>query len=831
MSVQTKKGPSSGNCETLKPYDPVQSDYKASIINTNSIIKQYRLSVKEIYERVPAVLKNERVFCLWRYELRGDKKTKVPLIPETVEQYPKGAKSNDDDTWRTLDQCLEALVHPNADHYGYEGLGVFFKEELGVIGIDLDDAVDDEYATLDWANSILKSFSGLAYAEESPSATGYKIWLKAKLPESFHKHRGTDPENPSDFSKGHIEVYKERRFFTLTLSCLGDGFKDIQGDAQEPLDALLKKYRFLDKVPAVERSDRPQEERPTVSFTGVNSGEGFSLEQRVISYLSNIAPESEGNRDNAAYKISGHCLSFAERPNIHLDEETLADLICRYWDDFNSPPLGRDYIREKLRSAKINGNPPDDKFPEHDEGLQGIDISHILPSEEAEGIAEKAANAEPEPGFPFDLIPTEGLIGDYYRFQLETAIRPQPELAFAGAIALMSGITGQKVQGELKNTRTNMYLLCLAESGDGKGHAFEQNAKLLAQCGMSSWIGAGGFASGAGLTTSLRDHGAVLFQADEMGEFFSDLNSSRKPGWLAEVIKNLKEVYSASSWETWKGKAHKDKGWNVEVSYPHVALLGACCPNGFWENLSVPQLEQGFIGRTLIFEEDPNTTSNPVDLGVGEEPFPPEILEAVKFWKEYRSDRTDSIADSLKGCNTICADAFTIPRAGAGTNEHFKKRLEDYINNDTAKKRIRGDSYTAPWTRAAEQAHRLAVIFAANRMPLLADPQDVRLELDDIERAIGIVDFLTARTCRKAKEYVAYGQAEANKKKLLRIFKAGQILTKTQIARKSQWIKAAKDRAEMLNELILAGELVPVEPDPNDPAKCPAERFMRSPAA
>ena len=90
---------------------------------------------------------------------------------------------------------------------------------------------------------------------------------------------------------------------------------------------------------------------------------------------------------------------------------------------------------------------------------------------EVEGQAFMAFGdeAKPEP-FPEELLEPGGLLQEIMEFNLRGAIREQPILALAGALTLMSVITGRKVQDEI-GTLANLFILGVAASGAGKERA------------------------------------------------------------------------------------------------------------------------------------------------------------------------------------------------------------------------------------------------------------------------------------------------------------------------------------------------------------------------
>ncbi len=72
--------------------------------------------------------------------------------------------------------------------------------------------------------------------------------------------------------------------------------------------------------------------------------------------------------------------------------------------------------------------------------------------------------------FPEDCLRPEGILTEIIDYNLARSMYPKPDLALAGALALLATITGRKIQNDY-GTRTNCYILGIAPSGSGKDQA------------------------------------------------------------------------------------------------------------------------------------------------------------------------------------------------------------------------------------------------------------------------------------------------------------------------------------------------------------------------
>jgi primase-polymerase (primpol)-like protein len=112
----------------------------------------------------------------------------------------------DEGEWVDLPTARQAVAN-----LGYDGLGYVLGN--GVVGIDLDDCRDPISGTLTpAARAIVASIA--SYTEVSPSGEGVKIFLFA--------------DTKINRKAGRIEVYSERRYFTVTGQHVPGTPQDLQ---------------------------------------------------------------------------------------------------------------------------------------------------------------------------------------------------------------------------------------------------------------------------------------------------------------------------------------------------------------------------------------------------------------------------------------------------------------------------------------------------------------------------------------------------------------------------------------------------------------------------
>lgn len=144
----------------------------------------------------PAELARRPQWVAWRLTPReGEPKpTKVPYNARTGHL----ASTTDPKTWASFEEAAAFCVQ----HEWASGVGYVLSAEDPYVGIDLDACRDPRSGRIEpWAKAIIKRLN--SYTEISPSGTGLRIFVRGELP-------------PHGRRRGHIEIYSQARFLTIT---------------------------------------------------------------------------------------------------------------------------------------------------------------------------------------------------------------------------------------------------------------------------------------------------------------------------------------------------------------------------------------------------------------------------------------------------------------------------------------------------------------------------------------------------------------------------------------------------------------------------------------
>lgn len=690
---------------------------------------------------VPQLIRELPRWHVWNYSREGVK------IPLQLDGRP--AKSNDPSTWGLFDDAVSCSRF-------YQGIAF----ELGdgpLVGIDLDNCLDENGQLRPWAIPVLARFDGLAYAEISPSGRGIKLLTMGR------KSAGARCVHKIGDEKQQIECYDHSRFWTVTGD-IYSGMVEV-GDGQTAVDWLCQE--FLQSVPAADPA--PAKHLPA-PLRGLDS----PLDVRAAAYVETIPGQTKGNLRNAAFSLSGHLHSMVGSLGERLADQEVLDLL-RCWNQKNADPLRDEELLEASVNGRTNGSPRAEKLPQIPLCDSGSIPAYVPPG----------GTAGDEP-FPEECLDVPGFLGEVIHHNLATAFYPLPELAVAAALALLASLTGGKVVND--RARTNLFLVGLAPSGGGKDHGRKLNRDILRAAGGDAIVGPERIGSHAGIISAMAEQWNTLFQIDEIQHLAMAMQNRSSPH-LVQIASVLMQIFSSAD-SVWVGDAYGDRSKVKKLNYPHLVLYGTSVPEGFWESLSEDNLKGGLIGRCLVFESPKYVPfQKPNKAGI-----PDAIVERARAWLSLKT-HDGNLAEMAGGSAPL--EVLRTEDADNRLNEHTMA-ISD--------RRMREDPIPAAiWSRAAEKTIKLALLFACSRWDGARVPV---IRLDDVNRAIRLNNWVTRKMLRQADRHVAGSEFEQsiNKVRTLLRSRPGEWLL-SEITRQTRWLRQ-KDRTEILLTLVMTGSVV-----------------------
>lgn len=388
---------------------------------------------------------------------------------------------------------------------------------------------------------------------------------------------------------------------------------------------------------------------------------------------------------------------------------------------------------------------------------------------------------EPTGGvIPDELLMPPGLIGDIVRHNLDSAKYPQPEHALAGALALMSLLTGRRVC-DSQNTRTNLMIVALGPTRSGKEHPRQINKRILELVGKTA-LYEEKIASHSALHGFLKQDNVGLLMNDEFGDFLATARQTAGANTQpAQIISAMIKLYSSSS-SNYKADRYADNTKQVEINQPHLVLYGTSTGEVFWKHVTPEYLSGGLFGRVMLFEN--RGYVDPVSRG--DIPGIPEsIYRDVEWWLSCFSHRDLLFWDNPQ--------PVIVPH----TTE-AKARFEAHELEISHKRKRETPVRAALWSGTAEITAKLGLLFACSR-----SRNPLQIEIQDVDRAVKLSNWLTRRKVELSGDNVAENQIEQSSKRIFRIVKAAGArgVTKNQLSRKTQWMKK-RERDEILTDLV-----------------------------
>ncbi|MGI8411459.1 MAG: hypothetical protein ACR2QA_02995 [Solirubrobacteraceae bacterium] len=146
------------------------------------------------FDAIPPELRALSRWVIW---------TAAPKAGGKISKIPHNARSgvtcnaHDEAHWSTFDQARAGYRRFNA-----AGVGFDLNEDLGIVGIDLDDALDERGQVRPWAQAIVDELD--SYTERSPSGRGLRIFCWGGLT--------VDGRNNGN----GVEMYCAGRYLTCT---------------------------------------------------------------------------------------------------------------------------------------------------------------------------------------------------------------------------------------------------------------------------------------------------------------------------------------------------------------------------------------------------------------------------------------------------------------------------------------------------------------------------------------------------------------------------------------------------------------------------------------
>lgn len=528
---------------------------------------------------------------------------KIPVVVGTGAP----ASSTNPDHWSSYKDAVDYLTATP----DLSGLGFVFTEELGLIGIDIDECISGGEITPE-LEDMLDSFE--SYAEISPSGTGVKIFGKGRPIGRGRKitHEGFK-----------MEFYSTGRFFTVTGNTLGTPeLADVEGTVDYILHQHQQDYYQPDlraDIPDV--GDRP-----------------VNWREQVIKYLDKCDPSVEGAEgDKQLFKVAS---IIACKFDLSYDE------LLEFLEHYNSrsdPPWNFRELEHKAKYAMMSKA----SCSEVGSGYQTrIEVDTDLEIVERDrGIPESLMSVPPFMKAIMDTI---------------TAVnsRDSKELALAGAIGIMAHACGRRFVDE-SGCFTNLYSVVLAPSSGGKQAVVEMTKYFFDRTNHADSL-IGRVTSDSAIAKRLSCDPSSMAIWDEFGLFLQKTNQSNSH--MNSIQSVLLELWGATK-NLWRAKSYADVDFDIQVAQPCFSFVGMTTAEHFWAGLNRMHLRDGFAGRLLVIDTGARAErKEPIIDNVVME----KVAKNINYLTELHRDRTRTINGK------VFPDPYVIPATEDAKNEFDK---------------------------------------------------------------------------------------------------------------------------------------------------------------
>ena len=355
--------------------------------------------------------------------------------------------------------------------------------------------------------------------------------------------------------------------------------------------------------------------------------------------------------------------------------------------------------------------------------------------------------------FPEHLLNVPGFMGELSQFINETSTARQPVFALAASIAFQSLLCAHNIK-DPTDIRTNPYILSVGRTACGKNRGRVVIREIMKRLKDMPAIKdfydpthyvANRIASAEGIGTWLGvNNGILMWLWDEVGRAL-DTPEHKRPANINAMITAMMILYTSANDEYDPNLRADVKNTKPAIEQPNFILYGTSTKEKMFEGFSAGNLEDGLLGRLLIFEgNDDWEDIEQEDV----QPVTQSLVDQAHWWFCQRANRINPTTPAPKTVD-VTSEAKALFRQLADTKKQIRKE------KNTIK--------DALWGRAVEQARQLALAYAAS-----ADHENPIVDKDAAQWACDLIVFLTKRKYHLAKRHISGSEFDKNQKEVLR---------------------------------------------------------------
>ncbi|MCK5603804.1 bifunctional DNA primase/polymerase [Candidatus Pacearchaeota archaeon] len=303
---------------------------------------------------------------------------------------------------------------------------------------------------------------------------------------------------------------------------------------------------------------------------------------------------------------------------------------------------------------------------------------------------------QPEPELKINI---GGLVGDTLTWINSTAFKLQPELTIMNVLASLGAVFGRRYALQKLNTRTNIYMVGIAETGQGKDNSRQKIKQLLKLAQLEQFSGPDDVRSGAGLLLELKQRPSILVNMDEIGMFMKALLDAKAPAYMKEVSKLIALLYSSSGSSYTGGLLASQPTERTTLYEPNLCIYGTTTMDSYSEAMRSAAIKSGELNRFIVLK---SSTDFPEPNFESDNSEPPEAL--ISRWALFKTEGLEAAPDIIEQKKTI----VMLGKMGKKVNDLFRFQ-------DSMIKKHRATGLGALWVRYRENILKIAMIIAIAR--------------------------------------------------------------------------------------------------------------------
>jgi len=412
---------------------------------------------------------------------------------------------------------------------------------------------------------------------------------------------------------------------------------------------------------------------------------------------------------------------------------------------------------------------------------------------DVESHSKKIAKQYEKKKFPLDLLSPPGYVGALADYISSQAVKDQPILNVAAALAFAGTIMGRKFQTE-SGVRTNIYIIGIGESGCGKENARNCIKRIVAQCptpGMEAICSVEALASDTAIYNALYQTPSQLFLLDEVGRMLQTTGSAKSNPYMFGIPTVLLTAYSASD-SFMAGKSYADVKKNIRINNPNLCIYATTTHDQFYDSLTKDNLSDGLISRLLTFESE---CARPPTNRVRRFAPPADLLKDTNSLY----NRPVNICPEGNLSNTT-SSSIVNPRVVPMSSDALSmiEGFNDHIENlrGALEKQNRIESI---YNRARLTAEKIALILAVGDAVHEETPV---IRAEHAAYSIRLTQFLFDNLHFAAENHIASSDHEQNVQKILKMIRQKGTISVSDLTRRTQHLqmRTRKDVIESLKE-------------------------------